>query len=411
MLITSLGQGHGCCCHNSVVLRVGLTGGIGSGKSTVAARLAERGAWIIDSDQIAREVVEPGSEGLRGVVEEFGAQILTEEGALDRAALAARIFDDADARRRLNTIVHPLVGRRSAELLAAAPSDAIVVQDIPLLVEAGLAAGFALVVVVHADLEVRVRRLAEQRGMPQSDARARIAAQGTDELRRAAADVWLDNSGSRHTTTTAVDRLWAERLVPFERNLRHRARAPRSAAPVLVRPDRSWPQQAQRVIMRIEVVAREWALRVDHIGSTSVPGLDATDVLDLQVVTADLDGAKRLADVLIEAGLVRLDDRWWDNARDGSTPDKMVVTNADPGRAVNCHIRPVASPTWREALLLRDWLRAHPDGVRAYAALKHRLVAQSWDSIDAYAEAKTPFVHCALDRAERWAAQTGWRVG
>lgn len=393
------------------MLRVGLTGGIGSGKSAVAARLAERGAWIIDSDRIAREVVEPGSEGLRAVVEAFGAEILTAAGALDRPALAARVFDDADIRRRLNAIVHPLVARRSAELLAAAPSDAIVAQDVPLLVEAGLAASFPLVVVVHADLEVRIRRLVERRGMPEGAARGRIATQATDEQRRAAADEWLDNSGSWHITTAAVDRLWDERLVPFERNLRHRARAPRPVAPVLVPSDRGWSQQAQRVITRIEAVAGERALRVDHVGSTSVPGLDAKDVLDLQVVTADLDAAKRLVDALIEVGLVRLDGRRWDNARDGSTRDKTFVTNADPARAVNCHIRPVNSPTWREALLLRDWLRAHPDGVREYAALKHRLVAQRWDNINAYTEAKTPFVHGALDRAERWAARTGWRVG
>jgi dephospho-CoA kinase len=390
---------------------VGLTGGIGSGKSTVAALLADRGARVIDSDRIAREVVEPGSEGLRAVVDVFGAAILTDGGALDRQALAARIFDDVAARERLNAVVHPLVARRSAELLGAAPPDAIVVQDIPLLVEAGLTTGFPLVVVVHADLDVRLRRLVEQRAMAPADARARIAAQATDEQRRAAADVWLDNSSARHSTAVAVDRLWDERLAPFERNVRHRDRAPRPAAPALVPPDPSWPQQARRVLSRIEAVAGERALRADHIGSTSVPGLDAKDVLDLQVVTADLDVAARLADSLIDVGLVRLGGHWWDNARDGSTPAKAFMTNADPGRPVNCHIRPQDSPGWPEALLLRDWLRAQPDGVREYAVVKHRLAAQQWDSIDAYAEAKTPFIRSALDRAERWAARTGWQVG
>ncbi|MGH3911401.1 MAG: dephospho-CoA kinase [Pseudonocardiaceae bacterium] len=392
------------------MLRVGLTGGIGSGKSTVAARLAERGAWIIDSDRLARDVVEPGSEGLRAVVDTFGAAILTEDGALDRQALAARVFDDVDARGRLTAIVHPLVATRSAEMFEAAPPDAIVVQDVPLLVEAGLAASFPLVVVVHADLEVRVRRLAEQRDMPPADVRARIAAQATDEQRRAAADVWLDNSGARHTTAAAVDRLWDERLVPFEDNLRHRRPAARSTAPVLVAADSSWPQQAQRLIERIAAVAGERAWRVDHIGSTSVPGLDAKDVLDLQVVVADLEQAERLAEDLIGAGLIRRGGRWWDNAGDGTTRDKAIATNADPSRAVNCHLRPQDSPTWREAVLLRDWLRAHPGGVGEYAELKHRLVTQQWDAVDDYAEAKTPFVHGALDRAERWAARTGWQV-
>ena len=392
------------------MLRVGLTGGIGSGKSTVAARLAQRGAWIIDSDRIAREVVEPGTDGLRAVVNEFGAEIRTEGGALDRSALSARVFGDADARSRLNAIVHPLVAARTAELLDAAPHDAIVVQDVPLLVEAGLAAGFPLVVVVHADAEVRVRRLVDQRGMPAADARARIAAQATDEQRHAAADVCLDNTGARDETLAAVDQLWAHRLVPFEDNLRHRRRAPRPAAPVLVAPDRSWPWQAKRVIARVAAVAVGRALRIDHIGSTSVPGLDAMDVLDVQVVVADLDVAKQLADDLLGAGLIRLPGHWWDSAPDGCTWDKAIAVNADPARAVNCHIRPIASPAWRQTVLLRDWLRAHPSSARKYAEAKHRLAARPWDSIDAYADAKTPFVHVALDRAEQWAARTGWLV-
>lgn len=388
---------------------MGLTGGIGSGKSTVIARLTELGAWIIDSDRIAREVVEPGSAGLRAVVDEFGEEILTAEGALDRPAVAARVFGNADARRRLNAIVHPLVAARSAALLTIAPSDAIVLQDIPLLVETGLAAGFPLVVVVHADREVRVRRLLAQRGMSAADVQARIAAQATDEQRRTAADVWLDNSGSREHTFAAVDRLWVRRLVPFEENLRHRRRASRTAAPVLVAPDESWPQQAQRVIARVGLVAAGRARRIDHIGSTSVPGLDAKDVLDVQVVVDDLEVAQRLADDLSSIGLVRLAGRWWDNALDGSTRGKTFAVNADPARAVNCHIRPVGSPTWREALLLRDWLRAHPDGVREYAELKQRLAAWKPD-IEAYAEAKTPFVRSALDRGEQWAVRNGWRV-
>jgi dephospho-CoA kinase len=246
--------------------------------------------------------------------------------------------------------------------------------------------------------------------MAKPDAAARIAAQATDQQRRAAADVWLDNSGSRARTFAAVDQLWTQRLVPFEDNLRHRRRAPRTAAPVLVAPDDTWPQQAQRVIARIAAVAGRRAQRIDHIGSTAVPGLDAKDVLDVQVVVADLEMAKRLADDLSAMGLVRLAGRRCDNARDGTTWGKAFAANADPARAVNCHIRPADSPTWRESLLLRDWLRTHPAGVREYAELKHRLAAQLWDSIDAYADAKTPFVSSALDRAQLWATRTGWLV-
>jgi dephospho-CoA kinase len=392
------------------MLRVGLTGGMGSGKSMVAARLAQCGAVIIDSDWIAREVVEPGTDGLRAVTGEFGDKMVTADGRMDRSALAARVFGDAEARGRLNAIVHPLVASRSAELVAGAPADAIVVQDIPLLVEVGMAAGFPLVIVVHADAAVRLRRLVGQRGMAASDAEARLATQATDEQRYAAADVWLDNSGSRDRTFEAVDRLWTQRLVPFEDNLRHRRRAPRTAVPTVVAPDPSWPQQAQRVTARIAAVAGVRAQRIDHIGSTAVPGLDAKDVLDVQVVVTDLTVAKRLAEDLSAVGLVTLAGRWRDDTRDGTTADKAYATNADPARTVNCHIRPADSPFWRETLLLRDWLRAHPDGVREYAELKYRLAAQQWDSIDAYATAKSPFMAGALGRAQRWAARTGWLV-
>jgi dephospho-CoA kinase len=382
------------------MLRVGLTGGIGSGKSMVAARLAQCGAAIIDSDRIARELLEPGTAGLRAVVHEFGDAILAEDGTLDRSVLAGRVFDNTDARGRLNAIVHPLVAARAAELVAAAPAEAIVVQDTPLLVEVGMAAAFALVIVVHADAAVRLRRLVEQRDMVESDAAARIAAQATDEQRYAVADVWLDNSRGRNDTLTAVDQLWNQRLVPFEANLRLRHPAARAANPVVVPSDGSWPRQAGRVIARVATVAGRRAHRIDHIGPTAVPGLDAKDVLDVQVVVDDLAAAERLAEGLVGAGLVRRDGRWRDNARDGSAWNKALATNADPTRAVDCHIRPAASPTWREAMLLRDWLRADPAGVEEYAQLKHQ----------DYAGAKTPFVSNALDRAEQWALRTGWRV-
>ncbi len=195
------------------MLRIGLTGGIGSGKSTVAGLLAARGARIVDADRIAREVVEPGTPGLDAVVAAFGAGVLTPEGALDRPALAAVVFADPEARRRLDGIVHPLVRARAAELVAAAPPDAVVVQDVPLLVETGQGASYDLVLVVQADLATRVRRLVG-RGLSEDDARARIAAQATDEQRRAVADVVLDNSGTVEELEAQVDRFWSERVAP-----------------------------------------------------------------------------------------------------------------------------------------------------------------------------------------------------
>jgi dephospho-CoA kinase len=199
------------------VLRIGLTGGIGSGKSTVARLLAERGAQVVDADVLAREVVAPGTAGLAAVVAAFGEDVLTADGALDRPALAARVFGDPEARARLDGIVHPLVRARAAEAIAVLPSDAVVVQDIPLLVETGQAGGFDLVLVVEADVATRVARLVA-RGLTEDDARARIAAQATDEQRRAAASVVLDNSGTPAELAAQVDRFWAERVAPAVRS-------------------------------------------------------------------------------------------------------------------------------------------------------------------------------------------------
>jgi dephospho-CoA kinase len=195
------------------VLRIGLTGGIGSGKSTVSRLLAGHGAVIVDADVIAREVVEPGTPGLAAVVEAFGSGVLGPDGALDRPALAAVVFADPEARRRLDAIVHPLVRARAAEVAAAAAPDAVVVNDVPLLVETGQAGAYDLVLVVQADPDARVARLV-QRGLTAEDARARMAAQATDEQRRAVADVVLDNSGTEAELGAQVDRFWAERVAP-----------------------------------------------------------------------------------------------------------------------------------------------------------------------------------------------------
>ncbi|MGY1752758.1 dephospho-CoA kinase [Blastococcus sp. SYSU D01042] len=195
------------------MLRIGLTGGIGSGKSTVAGLLADRGAVVIDADRIAREVVEPGTPGLAAVVDAFGEGVLSADGSLDRPALAAVVFSDPAARARLDGIVHPLVRDRAVQLAAGAPEDAVLVNDVPLLVETGQAGSYDLVVVVEAELATRLTRLVD-RGVPEADARARIAAQATDEQRRAVADVVLDNSGPLEQLAEQVARLWEERVEP-----------------------------------------------------------------------------------------------------------------------------------------------------------------------------------------------------
>ncbi len=195
-------------------MQIGLTGGIGAGKTAVARRFAELGALVVDADALAREVVAAGTPGLAAVMTEFGPGVLRPDGELDRPALGRLVFGDEGALGRLNAIVHPLVRGRAAELVADAPAGTVVVQDVPLLVETGQADRFDLVVVVEAPAPLRVERLARDRGMTADEARSRMAAQATDEQRRAVADVVLVNDGDLDQLRAEVDRVWQEHVVP-----------------------------------------------------------------------------------------------------------------------------------------------------------------------------------------------------
>jgi dephospho-CoA kinase len=395
------------------MLKVGLTGGIAAGKSLVAARLAELGAVLIDADVLAREVVEPGTEGLRAVVEAFGPAVL-DGGALDRAALAAVVFGNEAKRAQLNGIIHPLVRARAAQLAANAGAGSIIVQDIPLLVETGQGANFHLVLVVDAPEDERVRRMMANRGMDEAAARARIAAQAPAGLRRAAADVMLENTGTPEQLTAAVDGLWHARLVPFNRNLVDRKAAPRQGPPVLARYRRDWAEQAQRLAARLQH-ADGRILAVDHIGSTAVPGLDAKDVIDLQVTVASLAEADELAPALAAAGFPRRPGTWKDDpkpsAPEAALWDKRLHANADPGRPANIHVRAAGSPGWRHVLAFRDWLRACPDMAAAYLAEKQRAAALHTrdNACGGYARDKAGwFTGFAEPRLQEWIAASGW---
>lgn len=192
------------------MLTVGLTGGIGAGKSAVSQLLASYGAVIVDSDRIAREVVEPGTPGLAAVVAEFGDGVLAADGSLDRAKLGGIVFADADRLRALNAIVHPLVRDRSAALQEAAGPDAVVVNDVPLLAENDLAGLYDVVVVVDAAPATQLDRLVRLRGMAEDEARARMAAQATREQRLAIADIVVDNDGTQAELAERVRKLWEE---------------------------------------------------------------------------------------------------------------------------------------------------------------------------------------------------------
>ena len=386
------------------MLRIGLTGGIGAGKSTVSAAFNECGGIIVDGDVIAREVVEPGTEGLAALVDEFGDDILLPDGALNRPALAAKAFVDDKKRAKLNGIVHPLVGRRREEIIAAVSDDAVVVEDIPLLVETGMAPMFPLVVVVHADIETRVTRLVQQRGMDEADARARIAAQAPEEQRRAIADVLLDNSGSAGELVERARDIWYQRVLPVAHNIRTRevVRTP----PKLVPYDPAWSDDARRIIARLRMACGPKALRVDHIGSTAVPGMDAKDVIDIQLTVESLGIADELADTLADIGYPRIEGITSDVPHDGdpSLWRKRIHGAADPGRPANVHVRVDGRPNQRFALLFVDWLTANP-GVRDDYLVAKRKAQSARD----YAEAKEPWFLDAYWRARAWADAINWR--
>ncbi|WP_317442754.1 dephospho-CoA kinase [Streptomyces collinus] len=203
------------------MLKVGLTGGIGAGKSEVSRLLVEHGAVLIDADRIAREVVAPGTPGLTAVVEAFGPDILTPDGSLDRPKLGSIVFADPQQLATLNAIVHPLVGTRSRELEDTAADDAVVIHDVPLLTENGLAPLYDLVIVVDTSPETQLDRLVRRRGMTEHDARARMAAQATREQRREIADIVIDNDVPLDTLRKRVAEVWD--------HLARRAQEPRPA--------------------------------------------------------------------------------------------------------------------------------------------------------------------------------------
>ncbi|OBK12574.1 dephospho-CoA kinase [Mycobacterium asiaticum] len=403
------------------MLRIGLTGGIGAGKSALSKTFAELGGIIVDGDVIAREVVEPGTEGLKSLVDTFGEDILQPDGSLDRPALAAKAFANDEERQKLNGIVHPLVGKRRAEIIAGVSPDAVVVEDIPLLVESGMAPLFPLVIIVHADVELRVQRLVEIRGMTEDDARARISAQATDEQRRAVADIWLDNSGRPEALAERARDVWHNRILPFSHNLSQRQPA-RTPARV-VSADPSWAEQAQRIVKRLQTTCGHRAVRVDHIGSTAVPKLDAKDVIDIQVTVESLDAAEELVEPLLSAGYPRLEHITQDAAKtdarstvpgidhsdDPALWGKRIHASADPGRPTNVHIRTAGWPNQQFALLFVDWLKANADVCEKYSAVKQDADASAGGDIVRYITAKEPWFRDAYRRAWEWADATGWK--
>lgn len=395
------------------MLRVGLTGGIGSGKSTVARLLGELGALVVDGDQVAREVVEPGTEALAQIAAAFGDTVLREDGTLDRPGLAAIVFPDRAQLERLEAITQPAIAARLTELTSAAPRDSIVVYDMPLLVEKRLWPAQHLTVVVGASEATRLERLVHQRGMPEQDARARMATQATDEERRLAADGWVDNDGDWSATEAQVRALWHNRLVPFNENLLTGTRSRRPERNAIVEPDPTWPAKAARLVARVEHALGNRALTVDHIGSTAVPRLIAKDVIDLQVGVRALEDADdtRFVAALTGAGFLLVPHVAQDDIH-GVSPEprqwqKRFFGSTDPARVTHVHVREVGSAGWRFALLFRDWLRTEPLVRERYAVEKRRLLAAD-PRTDSYTERKAEWFSTAYGECMQWGRRMRW---
>lgn len=398
------------------MLRVGVTGGIGSGKSTVARLLGELGAVVIDADQVAREVVEPGRPALEAIRKRFGEAVIRDDGSLDRAGLAAIVFPNPDELAALEAITGPAIAERVAQRRAAVSHDDVTVFDMPLLVEHGLWVHEHLTIVVGAEAETRVRRLVE-RGLDENDARARIATQATDADRLAVADVWIDNNGTPDDLSSQVDELWHDRIVPFNENVLGGIRSRRPELGAVVEPRDDWPARAHRLVAKLEAALEplEMVTDVEHIGSTAVPDLLAKDVIDLQIGVRDLSEAdsEDFRAAMRGAGFAESAGNTQDAPHPpGSDPGpwtKRFYGSCDPANIAHVHVRAHGSRGHELALLLRDWLRAVPSERAAYAAEKRRLLDLD-PRTSAYVEAKEPWFLAAHDRAQEWRRSSGWQA-
>ena len=403
-----------------IALKLGLTGGAGAGKSTAAAIWRDCGAQVVDADHLARQVLAPGSDGLAQVIAAFGPGVLAKTGELDRAALAEIVFagkDSARARAKLEAITHPRIAALTAAQFGAAAPGNVVVHDIPLLVERVDPATYHLVVVVAAPLEARLKRLGA-RGLVQADAAARIAGQASDAERARVADVVLTNAGARAELAEQAVELWEHRLLPFATNLLL-ARKAELGIPRLAPPDPSWAVAAQRCIARLRRWLGELLVDAEHIGSTSVSGLAAKPILDLQVGLRSLKHLERVSALLPRAGFVGVPSVVSDEIHpipgDSASQTtlawaKGLAGSADPGCLANLHLRVSGSAGWLLALQMRDRLRADADFRENYAALKHEVAARGYRSTADYAVAKEPWVAEQVPAIRQWARRTGWTV-
>lgn len=372
------------------MLKIGLTGGIGAGKSTVSEILAAHGAAIIDADKISREVVAPGEPLLDDLAKRFGEVIIGADGGLDRAQLAAAAFADEESTAALNALMHPAIRDRTIAHFARHSDAEVVVHDVPLLVENAMTPAYHLNLLVDVPAELRLERLMSARGMARDDAESRIARQASDEDRYAVCDVIIDNADSVAATQDRVAHLVHDRILPFATNLEAQRRAERGPAELVEPVGQDWPLQARLIIAKLHHGIGDH-FRIDHIGSTAVPDLAAKDVIDLQLLVPDLDTAHELSDQLADLGYPGKDAV--DNLGEGQLEAKRFHANTDPGRAVNLHVRTTDSVG---AVCARDFvelLRTDAVERERYAQLKRTLAHDHAGDAQShgYAEAKEPY--------------------
>lgn len=301
-------------------LLIGLTGGIGAGKSTVAAHFRARGATVVDADAIAREVVEPGEPALVALVAEFGDGILTEAGELDRAALASAAFAAPERTAALNAIMHPAIGDRTTARLAELADHGVAVHDVPLLVENGMTARYHLSVLVDVPEEIRLERLTTSRGLDREDALRRIRAQADDEQRRLACDAILDNSTTERELEARFTALWEERIEPFRRHRADGTPAPSSGRTEGEESARALDAAGTRLVARIERAASAAQVACT---ATHEPGPEGVEI---SLTVQDEDAATRLRGVLADVGFAP--------AADGAArlAETARFAHTDPGR-------------------------------------------------------------------------------
>lgn len=387
------------------MLRIGLTGGIGAGKSTIAEEFRERGIPVIDADEIAREIVEPGEPALESLLSEFGEQVLHPDGTLNRGGLAVAAFSDPQSTAKLNAIMHPAIVERTREHYERHAHASIVVHDVPLLVENSMTRQYHLAVLVDTPADIRLKRLVDSRGMDPADAQKRISAQAGDAERLAACDVVIDNSGTPESAQAAFAEVFEKRIQPFADNLAAGRTAERSGVQ-LVPAGEQHARAAQRLSSRMSHALAEAGLsdaEVEHIGSTSVPGLLAKDIIDLQVLTtteAEWDAA---AEALTAAGYPQHHVDAFDDWDDAGHVAKRFHRNADPGQPVNVHVRTRGSLSARFAAHFAQRLRTDAALRADYEGTKKRLAEQLIDdrSTSRYIEAKEPFFTPLRDEFRR----------